>query len=395
MIVERPVTHNLDTTYVDEDGVKWGPWINILRTIPHRNSIPLTRVSFDLFNKYAKTVMIRNEHGFFEYGEFVMTKTNNISKKSPRNVNSFKMNVSHNNTYVELIINDERGSAILQFTNTELSTKNGATIIKRKGGAANLRILIKEFKAEGINLESYAIEEHYGRTLHEIDKEENPRLIKVIDESAIDETLENCHHLDLNSAYAGGIAHHFPELKPTLERIYRARHEFPEYKDVLNLSIGAMESPYMKYRFKHLAMKAHEYTNMKLNEMYLLLVESGRRPLLFNTDGIWYQGDLLDLNSTELGEWKTNHKHCTLRIKSRGAYEYIEDGKYQPVLRGYTTLDRVKPRTEWQWGDIYSNEANEYQVIRVRDEIDDKLGLERIATKENILDEKKKTIPNN
>ena len=39
---------------------------------------------------------------------------------------------------------------------------------------------------------------------------------------------------------------------------------------------------------------------------------------------------------------------------SDGAYEFIEDGVYHPVLRGTSTLDAVQPdRSKWTWGDIY------------------------------------------
>ena len=36
-------------------------------------------------------------------------------------------------------------------------------------------------------------------------------------------------------------------------------------------------------------------------------------------------------------------------------YEFVEDGHYEPVVRGITELDLIKPREEWQWGDIFRN----------------------------------------
>ena len=39
-------------------------------------------------------------------------------------------------------------------------------------------------------------------------------------------------------------------------------------------------------------------------------------------------------------------------------HEFIEDGVYHPVVRGFTNLDVVKDRKYWQWGDIYNHEAS-------------------------------------
>lgn len=376
-------TFNLEDTYVDENGVTWGPYINILAgSTVHRNTIPTTKVSFDLFNDYGIDLVVRNMYAESEYHQFVMTKSNNISTKSPYRVNLYKLIVAHNNTYVDLIINDKRGCARIQFRNNKLTTEDGAKVIKGLGGAKSLKLLTELLERDGIKLEDYAVDFEEGLELHLQDKIDNPRLIKVVDEEVIDQTLENCHHLDINSAYPAGIAHYYPEMKPTINRIYELRHEHPEYKDVLNMSIGMMESKLRNYKYNKLAMSAHKYTNDKIYEMTKHLVDTGRKPILYNTDGIWYQGDLLDIHETDLGGWKADHKHCTLRVKSRGAYEFIEDGKYTATLRGTTVLDRIKPRSEWQWGDIYVEEAEEYTTITAVDKIDDFIGLKRTISKE-------------
>jgi hypothetical protein len=44
-------------------------------------------------------------------------------------------------------------------------------------------------------------------------------------------------------------------------------------------------------------------------------------------------------------------------MRSAGAYEFIEDGKYHVRLRGHTNLDHIKPRSCWEWGDIYQDEC--------------------------------------
>ena len=36
-----------------------------------------------------------------------------------------------------------------------------------------------------------------------------------------------------------------------------------------------------------------------------------------------------------------------------GSYEFIEDGIYYPVIRGIPN----ETKTDWKWGDIYTNKA--------------------------------------
>ena len=75
-----------------------------------------------------------------------------------------------------------------------------------------------------------------------------------------------------------------------------------------------------------------------------------------STDCIWYEGEIYhgEGEGKALGEWSNDHTNCTFRAKSKGVYEYIENGKYTVVARGYYELDKIKPRDLWSWGDIYN-----------------------------------------
>jgi hypothetical protein len=55
-------------------------------------------------------------------------------------------------------------------------------------------------------------------------------------------------------------------------------------------------------------------------------------------------------------------------MKSGGSYEYIEDGQYKPVVRGRTKLEETKPRSEWQWGDIFHNDASLIKMYKLDDD---------------------------
>ena len=116
---------------------------------------------------------------------------------------------------------------------------------------------------------------------------------------------------------------------------------------ILNLTCGYFQSlkdNRIKAKLAHISRYAIARNNQKIDEMVQWLKANDRIPVLINTDGIWFIGAPTNLSSKLLGEFEEDHKNCTLRIKSSGAYEYIEDGKYHPVLRGKTKLDRIKPR---------------------------------------------------
>ena len=172
-----------------------------------------------------------------------------------------------------------------------------------------------------------------------------------------DQVLYNVHHLDYHSSYATGLCNTHPEFKPIIEILYNGRKEHSEYKDVLNMTIGMMQSIKngRQAEWAHLSRDAIAYNNRRIIELYNKLLLSGRKIVGFNTDGIWYQGELYhdENEGNNIGQWANDHIDCVFRSKSSGAYEFIENGVYYPVIRGSTKLDDIKPRNEWQWGDIY------------------------------------------
>lgn len=175
----------------------------------------------------------------------------------------------------------------------------------------------------------------------------------------------NIHHLDFNSSFLSGMKEYKPELGPALDYMYEHRKDNPLMKNVMVQSWGYMQSlKCAKARWAHLSKAGIEWNN-KMIELYAQkLRDNGDIILGFNTDGIWYKGPIFhdELEGTGLGKWKNDHVNCqAFRAKSNGAYEYIdEDGKYHPVMRGTTRLEQTKPRSEWEWGDIYKTEVIEF-----------------------------------
>ena len=205
----------------------------------------------------------------------------------------------------------------------------------------------------GIDLESYAIDNG-----HEVRAATEAAFIDMsVKHTEKDKGLKNVHHLDFHSSYPAGLANTHPEFRPVMEYFYNIRKTDPAAKFLMNSGIGFMCTEKFGFRAKyaHLRKDAVEDNNRRIEEMRLRLILSGRRIIGHNTDGIWYQGEIYHGpgEGKGLGEWENDHINCLFRAKSDGAYEFIEDGVYHAVQRGQTTLDGVKPRDKWEWGDIF------------------------------------------
>lgn len=192
---------------------------------------------------------------------------------------------------------------------------------------------------------------------------------------ALDVTYFNVHHMDFNSAYFAGIYQDYPILRPAIDDVYRAKDiakakgdmdAFYMNKAILNNTQGFCQSEYTvydcgkKYALSNLAYSALTWNNNMIDEYMGILKKNDRQVLATNTDGIYYIGkEYRDENyGTGLGQYKTDIVDCMIRFKSAGSYEYIENGIYYPVVRGYTHLDMIGiDRSQWSWGDIYKYEA--------------------------------------
>lgn len=235
----------------------------------------------------------------------------------------------------------------------------------KMSGRKAFQLFCKLCEEYDIDLESHAVSKEEGLAIKEtIEKplikiEENIEPFVGKDMSFVD-----CHHIDIHNSYPAGLAESHEEFAPLINMLYERRKNDEKYKAVLNFTIGFMQSEWCQYRYAALSRDAIHINNDKIKSLANKLKESGRRVLLYNTDGIWYTGDIYhdENEGPKLGQWHNDHVNCKLRIKSAGAYEYIEDDKYHPVMRGYTNLDTVKPRDEWHWGDIFSTDVLTFRI---------------------------------
>ena len=246
----------------------------------------------------------------------------------------------------ELVILILEGMLRIQFRSGIYEDDSNFQMSGRKAFMLFKELLLKE----GINLEKYAIIN--GEKIKE--SIQSP-LIALDNDVYRDCVFQSVHHIDFHSSYGAGLANTYPEFRPLLEKLYAERKKNKAYKAVLNFTIGFMQSKWTGYRFAQLAKAAIEDNNKRVRELAKALEKSGRIVIMYNTDGIWYYGDVYHGpgEGTQLGEWINDHIDCKFRAKSAGVYEFIEGGKYTPIVRGFTNLDKIKSRDDWQWGDIY------------------------------------------
>lgn len=316
---------------------------------PNYRKLPVTATSsVDEFNEVYLYWKNKEEKGEINWG-IPRTKSGGISIKNLR-LPRYEVK-SDKNLGAELVVLALDGNKPAFYRLQYRASAKDNSISGRQA----YQLFSKELAKDGINIEDYFIENG-----EEVKKTIPKERIEILRDSYKDIIFENANHIDIHSSYPSGMAEFIPEWRPAIERLYYGRKEHPENKAILNLACGYFQSlkdNRIKARLAHISRYAKARNNQKIEEMLKWLKSTDRIPVLINTDGIWFIGAPTNLSSKLLGEFEEDHKNCTLRIKSSGAYEYIEDGKYHPVLRGSTRLDKVKPRELWQWGDIYQQEA--------------------------------------
>lgn len=308
---------------------------------PNYLLIPVT--DFDVNEEGARDFNdIYNHYKQLGYNTLKRTRSGGISKVGVRLP---AWSVTSTSTSVELVIGDRDGWCRICFR--EAGNYEGD---KRIFGRQAFTKFKEHLMKHGIDLSSYEEEDGYKYK----EQIEAP-FIRLEDPSYKDVIFDNVHHIDFHNSYPAGLVNTHPEFREAITELYEKRKENQVYKAILNMSIGFMQSMWCGYRLSKLSRDAIKDNNDRIRDLSRRLAESGRKILLYNTDGIFYQGEIYhgEGEGSKLGEWSNDHTDCRFRAKSDGAYEFIENGTYHPVIRGRTRLDAVKPRTQWEWGDIY------------------------------------------
>lgn len=320
----------------------------------NRMLIPTTKVDKDIFDEYVRMYNDKYERGEIQRG-FILTPSHGISIKRcnlRKNLNTYE--VFQTKSMHELMVIEPEGMFRLQWW-------HGAPkeFLKEKLSGRKCYIILKrELEKDGVDISKL-----YIQNGEEIKEQMPSPLIGVTKKTFYGVTFDNCHHVDINSAYPHFISKYHPELRPTIERMYDQRKNNPHYKLILNASYGWFQSKFFAYKMADASKYALEQTILTLQKLAAKIEKEGGMIIAYNVDGIWYRRETpLKLTKKGLGGIKTDHKYCKLRYKSNGVYEYIEKGKYYPVVRGKFKYEEEVDKKDWKWGDIYKSGAIGYKI---------------------------------
>ena len=319
------------------------------KTQPNKKLIPINNFTFSRVDEWNKIYFYCKKH--FELVK--PTKSHGISYAT-----KFKFCeryfVTTGNERFELVIICADGCYrfLLQ------SKKNK---VNKISGIQACREIFKQAKKYNIDFSQYLVED--GLKVKEGIVSPS---IEVLEPIFLEKDLRSVHHIDLNSSYASRIIEVHPELTQMYEELYAKRKiKNDYYKHVLTNSIGCFQSEFCvdpashfktkPYALAELAKIAVNGTRAKIEELVAKLRASKRIPLLTNTDGIWYYGSIYhdEDEGIDLGQWKHDHLNCRFLMCGPGAYQFIENGKCNTVVRGICNLDAIEPdRDKWAFGCI-------------------------------------------
>lgn len=331
------------------------------------NFIKLPVTSFDPLKDGIEECneLVKHLEKLAEYKKFDRTKSGGIAKSVFNALDGIEFQVGR--SWVELLLHIKGQWARVQFRNCK--GLNGET--EEIWGNTSLKQLIKicpeikEFvsKDEEKNEQHHlAAKKYYNNTICPIAFMGIPERA----ESTKGKELNKCVcSIDIHSAFPAALARVIPEIRERIDEMYLKRKEDPNIKQILNLSIGTMTSVgtqrYLGAK-RALAELREKVLEDHAQVMHFLIEEiekQGGVVINLRTDSIkfiWTKPfkPILPGEGDGLGQWSYEfYKAPAYRQYSTGCYEYIDNaGVYHPVLNGYTTLDRIKPRSEWEWGDI-------------------------------------------
>ena len=213
-----------------------------------------------------------------------------------------------------------------------------------------LNTWLPKCKKYGINMSDYAVDKETGLKAKAEIHTPDIKMYNVL--ASYQQPLAGINHLDFHKFYISGLIDSHPEFKPVVEELNELAKFNKKHKTGMASMIGLFHSKYVNYKYAVLARDAINNAYSRFDEVKSLLAN---RVIATNTDGIWYKGEVFHgkYEGEGLTQWSNDHTDCIIRFKSAGSYEYIENDKYTPVVRGLTRLDKTLKRKDWKWGDVF------------------------------------------
>ena len=182
------------------------------------------------------------------------------------------------------------------------------------------------------------------------------------------QVLNHVWSVDINSAFPYALTHIVPSSKQYIHKLYAKRKVSAKAKGKLNNAIGAMTSKvttFLGLPPKALSQLRYEILNWH-NDQFQAYVDyfESQGAIILNKriDSIkflWPHQDRkprIPNEGTDIGQLKVDFADATYLQISTSKYQYIDPttNKLKVVISGLTSLDRIKPREDWNWDDIFT-----------------------------------------
>lgn len=310
-----------------------------------------------IWNELA--ILLKNS----KFTKIVRTKSGGISiARTTRLYNHYIYDIKKHGAVFEITVSMPFEDHInrtyrIQFRNNNYHEEGKEKLVS---GSSAMKLFYQLCKKYHIDWNDYAVSYEEGKKINETIHKPDVRLFNPLWGNCNRVWEDNVYQLDFHKAYFGGLVLSHPEFKPLVDDLLsRCKGKNKDYyKITMAAIIGSLHSEAFYYRYAGLARDAINTFYKRFDEV-LELLSKERTVILTRTDGIWYVGPEWHgkYESEDLGGWSNSHKNCKFSAMSRGSYQFMENGVYYPKVCGKTTLDEIKPRSEWQWDDIKRSDA--------------------------------------
>lgn len=157
-------------------------------------------------------------------------------------------------------------------------------------------------------------------------------------------------------------------LEDVFEELYEGRKDHPEYKGVMNMTIGMFHRKKTRFDSENLwplAAAIKFRCNKRIVDTCEWLEQRGQKPILINTDSIMWEGtyteDFSDMFSNEkkLGNFTYEYKSCRAVIRSPKIYQ-VQDKETGETITRWSGSHTKKYTSMLAFGQIWQESVYEF-----------------------------------
>lgn len=313
--------------------------------------IPATVIEAKLGNEVYFNDIQNELQRLKHFKQICRTDSGGISTAVDKRFSLDQYDIRQHGNVVEITIITIEKSCRIQWRIKNYKTKeNKSDLIPAASYFRNY--WIPACKKFGIDMKDYIVDKQTAK----LEKEQIHKPdIKLYNWQVVYKPLTNIYHLDFHKFYMSGLVAEHPEFRPVVDHLLKDTENKDLHKTGLASLIGYWQSAFCGYKWARLTKEAINNAYTRFDKVKENIVNAGRKLVLTNTDGIWYQGEEYhgEFEGPGLTCWNNDHFDCTLWAKSAGSYQYIENDKVNTVVRGPSKRDKIMLREDWEFGDIF------------------------------------------